>query len=351
MGVTASAPAKAILLGEHSVNRGQSALAVSIGLRVHCRVELAADTFKFASGGRAETARRADLLQLANTVDDWREKHDYESIRQLAHEDYFGAAKYIIAKAFADGVWPGGLRVSWESEIPSAGGLGSGGASFVALATALEEMQKQMRGTGRSSSVVSQPSSLAGEWAYLGDVIAHGGVASALDTQTSLLGGVICYTKERSGEPVQFDKGLSLVIGNTKLRGQTSEVNTRVRKWLEEDSTRMSYFEGIGVLSNIAVEKLALGDWSTLGKLMNLNQLVLEKIGVSCPELEALNRATLAAGAFGAKLSGSGGGGIMLALVSPEKKGAVVEAIAQAGGESLTPQVAVEGARVEEIRD
>lgn len=344
MGVTASAPAKAILLGEHSVNRGQSALAVSIGLRVRCRVELAADTFEFASGARAETARHADLLQLANTVDGWREKHDYESIRQLAHEDYFGAAKYIIAKAFADGVWPGGLRVSWESEIPSAGGLGSGGASFVALATALGELKSSMANGQWSISSI-------GEWAYLGDVIAHGGVASALDTQTSLLGGVICYTKERSGEPVQFDKGLSLVIGNTKLRGQTSEVNTRVRKWLEEDSTRMSYFEGIGVLSNMAVEKLALGDWSTLGKLMNLNQLVLEKIGVSCPELEALNRAALAAGAFGAKLSGSGGGGIMLALVSPEKKDAVAEAIAEAGGEPLIPPVAVEGARVEEIRD
>ena len=344
MGVTASAPAKAILLGEHSVNRGQSALAVSIGLRVRCRVELAADTFEFASGARAETARRADLLQLANTVDGWREKQNYESIRQLAHEDYFGAAKYIIAKAFADGVWPGGLRVSWESEIPSAGGLGSGGASFVALATALGELKSSMANGQWSISSI-------GEWAYLGDVIAHGGVASALDTQTSLLGGVICYTQERSGEPVQFDKGLSLVIGNTKLRGQTSEVNTRVRKWLEEDSTRMSYFEGIGVLSNMAVEKLALGDWSTLGKLMNLNQLVLEKIGVSCPELEALNRAALAAGAFGAKLSGSGGGGIMLALVSPEKKDAVAEAIAQAGGEPLTPPVAVKGARVEEIRD
>ena len=344
MGVTASAPAKAILLGEHSVNRGQSALAVSIGLRVRCRVELAADTFEFASGARAETARRADLLQLANTVDGWREKQNYESIRQLAHEDYFGAAKYIIAKAFADGVWPGGLRVSWESEIPSAGGLGSGGASFVALATALGELKSSMANSQWSISSI-------GEWAYLGDVIAHGGVASALDTQTSLLGGVICYTQERSGEPVQFDKGLSLVIGNTKLRGQTSEVNTRVRKWLEEDSTRMSYFEGIGVLSNMAVEKLALGDWSTLGKLMNLNQLVLEKIGVSCPELEALNRAALAAGAFGAKLSGSGGGGIMLALVSPEKKDAVAEAIAQAGGEPLTPPVAVKGARVEEIRD
>jgi mevalonate kinase len=231
------------------------------------------------------------------------------------------------------------LRVSWESEIPSAGGLGSGGASFVALAKALSPFG---RGLGEGS---------VGELAYLGDVIAHGGVASALDTQTSLLGGAIRYTKADWGQPVKFDAGLSLVIGNTRLRGQTSEVNTRVRTWLDEDATRMQYFEGIGMLSNAACEPLAIGDWQTLGKLMNLNQLVLEKIGVSGPELERLNQAAVTAGAFGAKLSGSGGGGIMLALVSPSTKEAVAEAIAQAGGEPLMPDVAVVGARTEEIRD
>ena len=345
MRVVASAPAKAILLGEHSVNRGQSALAVSLGLRVRCVVDSAADAFVFTSGHQTQTATRENVLQLAVVVDGWREAQNYEAIRQLAAENYFASAQYIIAKAFGAAL-PNGLRVRWESEIPSAGGLGSGGASFVALATALENLKRS-----KGSAPFDRWQKSVGDWAYLGDVIAHGGVASALDTQTSLLGGVIRYTKEAWGEPVKFDEGLSFVIGNTNVRGQTSEVNTRVRKWLEEDATRMQYFEGIGVLSNVAAERLEIGDWRLLGKLMNLNQLVLEKIGVSCPELEALNRAALTAGAFGAKLSGSGGGGIMLALVSPETKHAVTSAIAQAGGEPLTPEVAVVGARIEEIRD
>lgn len=351
MVVTASAPAKAILLGEHSVNRGQTALAVSVGLRVRSTVDTQADCFTFVSGTQTQDATQTQLVKLAERVDHWRDAQDYEAIRQLAHDDYFASAKYIIAKAFGTAL-PNGLRVSWQSEIPSAGGLGSGGASYVALATAIEAL---MRSTGPrlpDSKPVERRQASVGEWAYLGDVIAHGGVASALDTQTSLLGGVIRYTKAGWGEPMNFDAGLSLVIGNTRLRGQTSEVNTRVRHWLAEDATRLSYFAGIGALSTVAHASLETGDWKLLGTLMNLNQLVLEKIGVSSPELDMLNRVALAAGAFGAKLSGSGGGGIMLALVSPETKAAVVEAIAQAGGEPITPEVAVEGARIEaEIED
>ncbi len=182
MRVITSAPAKAILLGEHSVNRGQSALAVSVGLRVRCTLETELKQFTFASGNQTQEATRTSLLQLAAQVDGWREAQHYEAIRQLARDDFFGPAKYIVAKAFGAAL-PSGLRVSWGSEIPSAGGLGSGGASFVALAKALSPFG---RGLGEGS---------VGELAYPGDVIAHGGVASALDTQTSLLGGAIRYTK------------------------------------------------------------------------------------------------------------------------------------------------------------
>jgi mevalonate kinase len=333
--VIASAPAKAILLGEHSVNRGQSALAVSVGLRVRCTLAMSDEAvYRFASERQHQTATADEIGQLTREVDAWREAQNYEAIRHLSRTDFFASAKYILGHAF-DGHMPAGLSVRWESEIPSAGGLGSGGTSFAALATALAKVR-------------GQPAHV-GQWAYLGDVIAHGGVASALDTQTSLHGGVIRYTREAWGAPIPFDRGLSLVIGNTRMRGQTSEVNTRVRQWLEADATRLRYFEMIGVLSRAALEPLAHGDWPQLGALMNLNQLVLERIGVSSPELEVLCQAALGAGAFGAKLSGSGGGGIMLALVAPQTKVAVAEAIQQAGGEVLLPDVAVDGARVEQV--
>jgi mevalonate kinase len=215
--------------------------------------------------------------------------------------------------------------------------LGSGGATFAALAKAIAKcapLTLPLSPRERERAI--------GQWAWLGDVIAHGGIASALDTQTSLLGGSIRYTKEEWGRRVPCHATLSLVIGHCGVSAATSEVNTRVREWLAADATRMRYFEMIGVLSDAAQERLAIGDWREMGKLMNMNQLVLEKIGVSCPELERLIDAALKAGALGAKLSGSGGGGIMIALVTPETKMAVAKALHDAGAQFVyTPQVAV----------
>jgi len=225
--------------------------------------------------------------------------------------------------------------VEFSSDIPRAGGLGSGGAAFAALATALGAW------TGHS-----EDRERIADCAHRGDIVAHGGIASRLDSQTSLCGGVIRFTAAAGlGEPVPFHPGLTLVIGNTGITGATSEVNSRVRRWLAESPEgRMRYFETIGLLSNAAIGALHAGDWPELGRLMTLNQLVLEKIGVSSPELERLIDASLAAGAYGAKLAGSGGGGIMVALTDSMGAPAVAAAIQAAGGEPLTPQLAVPGA-------
>lgn len=341
--VTASAPAKAILFGEHAVNRGQAAIAVSVGLRMRCTVRTGGYVYHLQSAGHARTFTREEVVALGVQVDAWREVQAYQVIRELAASDYFAPAKYIIAHALHESDALGdGLDISYKSDIPNSGGLGSGGAANVALATALAQL------AASDQSQIANCKLQIGQWAYLGDVIAHGGVASALDTQTSLLGSAIRYTKERWGEPTPIAPGLRLVIGDTGVRGQTSEVNTRVREWLAADATRMRYFEMIGVLSADAQRGLEIGDWTLAGKLMNINQLVLEKIGVSCPELERLIDAAIGAGALGAKLSGSGGGGIMIALVTEETRDAVASAMKAAGARAVyAPEVAVAGARIE----
>jgi mevalonate kinase len=109
----------------------------------------------------------------------------------------------------------------------------------------------------------------------------------------------------------------------------------------------MHYFHEIGLLSRHAETAIQQGDWPELGRLMNLNQLILERIGVSSPELERLNDTALEAGALGAKLAGSGGGGIMIALVTPESAAHVAAAIRTAGGTPISAACAVPGAHVE----
>ncbi len=324
---SASAPAKVILFGEHAVNRGQMGIAAGVGLFARCSLTRDGATFRFHGAGLQQDVSRADLLALRRDVDAWRETSNFEAIRRLARADFFAPQKYIIAHAYGDDL-PPGLEARFESEIPPSSGLGSGGAAFAALAGALA----QLRGEANPRTI--------GEWAWLGDVIAHGGVASALDSQTSLLAGVIRYTREGWGERIPYDPSLALVVAHTGVGARTSEINTRVREWLAEDASRMRYFDMIGVLARDAQAALAGGDWPLVGKLMNMNQLVLEKIGVSCPELETLIIAALTAGAFGAKLSGSGGGGIMVALVSDETRDPVARALRAAGaGAVYTPNV------------
>jgi mevalonate kinase len=335
--VLASAPGKVILFGEHAINRGQPAIATAVGIYARCRATLRPGAgITLRSGTREELTTHAALIALAARVDASLLRADYASIEQIVAQDYWAPAKYVLAAALAHGL-PAGLEITWTSDLPPSSGIGSGGAAFTALVAAV------------SGTLLDPPTAeVRVRWAHRGDIVAHGGIASTLDTQTSLTGGVIRLTQETPGrymvEPLQCAPGLRLVIGNTGVIAATSAINGRVRQWLAEQPGRpMAYFEAVGTLSRTAIPLLERGEWGEVGRLFTLNQLILEQIGVSCPQLEALIDGALEAGASGAKLSGSGGGGIMIALASPETEHAVAQAITAAGGVALTPAVGVPG--------
>lgn len=348
--IITKAPAKAILLGEHAVNRGQAALAVSVGLYSTCTLsypdeienrrdghpQSSNEGYVFQTAEQSHIATRSSILELATTIDHLLLTSQYEAIQRIAQKDFFAAAKYVIA---AQGeTLPRTMHISLASEIPPCAGLGSGGSIFVALAAALASIQPQTQ----------EWHAQAARWALRGDIIAHGGTASGLDTQTSLYGQVIRYTAHGQGESIPCADGLHLIIGNTQIFAATSQVNARVRSWLNEQPVRLHYFQEIGLLVKQAEIALEQGNWTELGHLLNLNQLLLERIGVSCPEIERLNEAALAAGALGAKLSGSGGGGIMIALVPSVSVESVAQAIHTAGGIAIIAPTRVAGATVQE---
>jgi mevalonate kinase len=334
--IVTSAPAKVILFGEHGVNRHQAALATAVDLRLFCQATIRADTqYSFRFGTASETDDRNSLLAFKAEIDALRANAALDQLRTRAREDFFAPTRYVLAH-IVEQVGGPGLDIEWRSTLPVGSGLGSGAAASSALALAAFQAR------GQSPT----PANIA-FLAWQGDIIAHGGVASGLDSGACALGGLTRYTLANGPELLPYQIAWPLVIGNTRVQANTAEVNTRVRLGLAEHPARQHLFPEMGWLGQQALAALESGDLPTLGHLMNLNQLLLEKLGVSCPEIEQLIEAALGAGALGAKLSGSGGGGIIIALVEPDKQTAVAAAIEAAGGRSLVVLAGVPGVQVE----
>jgi mevalonate kinase len=337
--VYTSSPGKVILFGEHGVNRQQPALSIAVDLRAHCRVSLRTDgLYFFRSGERKESSDRSRLRTFKAEIDILRATQALDAIRERAR-DFFATPRYVLAHMLEQVDLPG-LDIEWRSALPIGSGLGSGAATSTSMILGALTL------AGKSVS----PAELA-FIAWQGDAIAHGGVSSSLDSSTCAYGGLIRFTVADGPQPLSLHGTLPLVIGDTQVEKSTAEANTRVRRWLEERPSRMHFFRDMGYLVQQAQAALESGDASTLGHLMNLHQLFQEKLGVNWPGAEQLIAAAMDAGALGAKISGSGLGGIVIALAAPGQEAIIADAMQAAGGRSHIAPAGAEGTRVDQKMD
>ncbi len=333
----ASSPGKIILFGEHGVHRKQPNITTSVGLRTYCRVATRSDDgYSFRSGSRYEEGSRADLLSYKGRIDALREARALDEIAALAR-DFFSPTRYVMA-TFVSRVDGPGLDVEWRTEMPIGSGLGSGAAASASM----------VRAAYQAYSIEPTADDVI-FMAWQGDVIAHGGYGSSLDSSTVTLGGLIRYTLEDKAQRLPYDVSLPLVIGDTLVAHSTSKVNTHIRLWLEEQPARMHIFQDMGYLLQQFIGALERADLPTIGHLFNLHQLLQEKMGTSIPESERLIEAAIAAGALGAKISGSGGGGIIIALAEPGQQHRIAAAIDAAGGRSYVVSTSAPPVRVEPV--
>jgi len=139
-----------------------------------------------------------------------------------------------------------------------------------------------------------------------------------------------------------------IVIGDTGVFASTKELVTNVRKLRESYPHLIEpLMVVIGRISKTAEPFFQTGDYSSIGKLMNVNQGLLDALGVNTFELSKLIYSSRGAGAFGAKSTGGGGGGCMVALTAPDKCTQVAEAIAVAGGKAIITKPTEQGLRLE----
>ncbi|NJE42654.1 mevalonate kinase [Thermococcus sp. GR6] len=332
MRVLASAPAKIILFGEHSVVYGKPAIAAAIDLRTYVWAE-------FNNKGAIKIEAK-DIKVPGLTVSFSEDEIYFESDYGKAAEvlSYVRQAIELVREeADKNG---NGVTVSITSQIPVGAGLGSSAAVAVATIGAvsrllgLELSNEEIAKLGHRVELLVQ------------------GASSGIDPTVSAIGGFLHYEKGNF-EHLPFME-LPIVVGYTGSSGSTKELVAMVRRNYEE---MPEVIEPILVSMGKIVEKAKdvllseLDDevrFVQLGRLMNINHGLLDALGVSTKKLSELVYAARTAGALGAKITGAGGGGCMYAL-APEKQSEVATAITIAGGTPMITKISDEGLRIEEV--
>lgn len=304
----ATAPGKIILVGEHAVVYGRPAIAVPVWEL------LATATITDKPNGRGCTlvARDVDLtLPLATAAVD----------EPLALVTRLTLTALGVAP---DPDW----QIELSSQIPIASGLGSGAALSSALVKAIYAHIGQAVTPAQVSNLV-----------YASEQLYHG-MPSGIDNTVIAYGLPLWFVKGET--PVAFTPGVPfmIVIADSGIRAPTKETVGDVRQGWQCDPQRYEkWFTQIGEVVTATRHAIATGDQGQLGTLFNRNQQLLEALGVSSPRLAELIGAANVAGALGAKLSGGGRGGNVIALVTPDQCEAVTAALYRAGAQRVVVTV------------
>jgi mevalonate kinase len=227
------------------------------------------------------------------------------------------------------------LEILLGGNLPSFSGLGASAASSVAIARAIAEEFQLDLSDERINDI-----------AYEGEK-AYAGTPSGIDNTAATYGGLIWFKRAQRSEAPNVVERLTLkepfeiVIGNTGLVANTKAMVAGVAARMREDPEKYGRLCGEAEQLALAARK-ALEDFDlrTVGWLMNQNHLQLQEIQVSCKELDYLVGLAREQGAFGAKLTGGGGGGCMVALTPGRTLQArVAAAIEKEGFEVLKTKV------------
>ncbi len=301
-----SAPGKIILFGEHAVVYHRPALAVPVN-----QVQAEAEVLDSDSAG---VWIHAPIINLHAELSTLPPNHAIGSvIRQLF-------STFQLSSRAGE---KGGIAINISSTIPIASGLGSGAAVSVALIRALAAFFS-----------LSLTNNQINEMVYEAEKIHHG-TPSGIDNTVITFNQPVYFIKGQPIETFAVGKPFTIVIGDTGVPAPTKESVSDVRKlWLRDNNKYENIFDEIGQISLIARRSIQSGKPELLGELMNENHALLQQLTVSSPELDTLVFAAREAGALGAKLSGGGRGGNMIALAKQAEAKQVAESLIKAGAKN-----------------
>ncbi|MEW5760052.1 MAG: mevalonate kinase [Candidatus Thermoplasmatota archaeon] len=297
---------KVILFNEHFVVYGIPAIASAIGMKTVAEVKA------FDGEGIDLNDRRKETPGYKKE----KLEQQKDSLKRMLNAMGIDSSKKKI-------------NITLSGDLIASSGIGASAASCVAIARALSNCFSLNLSDDRINDI-----------AYEGEKGYHGS-PSGIDNTVATYGGLVWFKKGEKMERLKLKKQVEIVMGNTGIVADTSKAVADVRSRKEKDPDKYKkLFSSAEELVYNARKEIGAFDLVSVGNLMDENHKLLQEIEVSCKELDFLVNLARENGALGAKLTGTGLGGNMLALTPGKKlQEKVAKAIEKEGFKALRTKI------------
>lgn len=318
--IKVSAPGKLMLFGEHSVVYGRPCIVTAVNQRMRVTVDVTKDSeIGLMAPDVGIKSFKASILTPLDKL-------------PKGARFVFAAVKNFKSRFKVTS----GLLIKTKSDFSSEFGFGSSSSVTVCVIKALSQIFD-----------IEINNNMLFDICYK-SVIDVQGVGSGFDIAAAIWGGTLYFVGGGKKIKCISKKELPLVVGYTGIKADTATLVKEVSQLRKSNRKQVdSIFDTIDSIVNKAHKLIVSNNLNNLGEPANLNQGLLDSLGVSTPELSRLIIAAKGAGAYGAKLSGAGGGDCMIAFVPNGKRKSVEKAIEKAGGKVISIKSGAEGVRIE----
>ena len=312
----ASAPAKVILFGEHFVVYGSPAILAAINKRISVDARTIIDD-------ENKIVIRSDI----GVAGEYHNNGEFNALEggskaKAVLDPLYGAIRQVLLMRNKKKKKNIGIEIGISSRVPPGIGLGSSAASCVATVAAVDSLFQK----NPSRQKVC-------ELAIESERLIHKRTSGA-DCYVSTFGGLMqYYGKSTSFKNIETKRSLSLVVASTGIKHSTSDLVAGVKRF--KDTNRILFESLSKQASDICLQActaIKSGKCDKIGELMNENQIILQQIGISHHKVRDIIDICSKAGAMGAKITGAGGGGAVIALAASKQESTKIASHVKAAG-------------------